>query len=203
MKTKIQYEWTDYRDTLDLMRRPSSRLGIAFDSFKKVIGIVFLVFVLIILAFSRQSTALALVALIAILMALSLLSHFVIQPMWIRWIFRRKKAWSLLTEIEITEAGIESSNEQSHTQIPWSDFAGRKESDALLILYYSNLQSLILPKRFFTNSQIDTIRDHLIKRGVPQGEGTEIRKWTLIFVLVMLVIATIVSIILWPLRPVR
>jgi hypothetical protein len=189
MKTKIQYEWTDYRDTLDLMRRPSSRLGIAFDSCKKVIGIVLLAMVLIILALSQHQMGLVLIALLAML---SLLSHFVIQPMWNRWIFRRKKAWSLLTEIEISEAGIESSNKQSHTQIPWSDFAGRKESDALLILYYSNLQSLILPKRFFTNAQIDEIRGNLIKHGVPQGNKRNLGLWMFIALLVAVVVISFV-----------
>lgn len=115
---------------------------------------------------------------VVIVLAL-LLYYFVALPRRVRRLFEQQKALSAPFEHEITPDGLVSSNQYGRSTRPWAHFLKWKESRDILLLYVSDLQFVLIPKRFCTAEQLEALRAQLAQNHVPQA-GTVTRRSVII-----------------------
>lgn len=103
---------------------------------------------------------------------LYLLYLYVFLPRKVRQIYQQHMDMSAPFEIEITPTGLVSSNQYGYANRPWRKFRKWKESKDLLMLYLSDIQFLLIPKRFITDEQMEAIRARLGENNVREASAS-------------------------------
>ncbi len=104
-----------------------------------------------------------------IVIVLSLfLFYYVLLPRSVRQLYEQKKEMSAPFQYDITPGGLAVSNAFGRSERPWSDFQKWKEDRNFLLLYFSNMQFIIVPKRLCTPEQVEELRADLRENHVPQ-----------------------------------
>ena len=78
-------------------------------------------------------------------------------------VYKQQKALQKGFELFVDDYGvrIEAENGQSHT--PWSEFIKYKENKCFLLLYYSDVLFLMIPKLQVSDKELETISKNLDK----------------------------------------
>jgi hypothetical protein len=102
--------------------------------------------------------------LLAAMIYLSLLS-FVWWPYRIRKLFNQSKALQRDFRLTPSERGVLVSNEDGEMTLPWSDYRKWKESEKVFLIYLTDAQFQVVPKRLFASaSDIEAFRSVLKAR---------------------------------------
>ena len=102
--------------------------------------------------------------LLAAIIYLSLLS-FVWWPYRIRKLFNQSKALQRDFRLTPNERGVLVSNEDGEMTLPWSDYRKWKESEKVFLIYLTDAQFQVVPKRLFASaSDIEAFRSVLKAR---------------------------------------
>ncbi len=111
-----------------------------------------------------------------ILIVAAILFYYYVQlPRRIRRIYEQQREMSSPFDHAITASGLATSNQYGHLDRPWEDFRKWKENKDLLLLYLSDVQFVLIPKRFCTAEQLEALRTYLRGNHVPQV-GTVTRR---------------------------
>ncbi len=97
------------------------------------------------------------------------LYYYVLFPRRVQRIYEQQKEMSASFEHEITPEGLASSNQYGYANRPWGNFRKWRENNDLFLLYLSDLQFIVLPKRFCTPEQLQAIRERLQANKIPEG----------------------------------
>lgn len=87
-------------------------------------------------------------------------------PRQVRKIFNQHKEMPLPFEHEITATALRSSNQYGYSERPWGNFHKWKENKTLFMIYTSDVQFVLIPKRFMTAEQTATLRERLVENHV-------------------------------------
>ncbi len=91
-----------------------------------------------------------------------------------------------------TETGLKMSNAFGYSERPWNSFAKWKENKNLLLLYYSDVLHILLPKRFFGDAQqVEFVRARLQENKVSIA-GRSRRLMVVVFVVLLLVMCVLI-----------
>ncbi len=103
--------------------------------------------------------------LILLVAALQLFLRIVYVPRRARRLYRQQRNLQLPFESVCTDSGIEWTNPNGRTQLPWSHVIRWKEGDTLFVLYQSALMFNMVPKRCFAQpEQVEAFRSFLTER---------------------------------------
>ncbi len=98
-----------------------------------------------------------------------LVVYYVIIPRGMRQLFEKKKELSDPFQYEITPGGLITSNQYGRTEHPWGEFKKWQENKHVLLLYATDVEFLIIPKRLCAAEQAEALRADLRENGVPQA----------------------------------
>ena len=92
-----------------------------------------------------------------------LIFNFSVYVPWrARKTFRQQKSMQREIRWRFADTGVSIELEQSHGEVPWSDFLKWKENDHLFLLYVSDPLFYMLPKRLFESAgDVDGLREML------------------------------------------
>jgi len=169
VKIKGQLQWTDYRQAQLLHSRPTGWVTIVMNVF-----LAFWVGTFLLGLFFSATGRLAFALMVPgiALVALFVFYRFVLMPRQIQQSFSQQEELAAPFELEITEAGLNLTNEFGQTNRPWENFTQWKENKELFLLYHADVLYTILPKRLLSNpEEIDTIRTNLRKNNIPVAEN--------------------------------
>lgn len=130
----------------------------------KKIAAVFLLGMGLYLVYSKQVdlSAIALIVLAPVLWFD--LVQYVTAYFWLR---RHPKVTEPV-EVSVSSSGMHFKSKSSESKVKWDAYDRYLEEDSVFLIYRTRRMFLILPKRFFTEAQVATFRDHLnrkVKRG--------------------------------------
>jgi hypothetical protein len=165
MKTKVQYEWTDYLNAQLLHIRPSGfrRIGLYLILAALACTVVSSIY----LAFTRDFSFDYFWPVLLIIL-LWPLYRFVLLPNRIKKLYSQQKTLQVPVEVEIKEDTLNTTSEFGQNTHPWKDFVKWKEDKELFLLYQSDVAFNMLPKRMFSDpTQIDAVRSYL-QKNVPK-----------------------------------
>ncbi len=165
MKIHVQLDWKDYLDASRLHMRPVGARRVARWS---VIGLVAAVFICTVLLWILGELTPEIVKswsyllpVVAAAVGLYLLSYYVYLPWNTRRIFLQQKEYAAPFEIEITPQALLAYSQYGYSNRPWADYRKWRQDEKLLLLYLSDVQYTVIPKRFLDDQQIEEIRAHL------------------------------------------
>ncbi len=105
-----------------------------------------------------------------------LLYYYVLLPTKVRNRYEQFLYMFASFEREITPAGLISTDENGQTEDqPWQDFQRWKENRDLLLLYLTDTEFIIIPRRFCSPDQMDVMHGYLRENHVAQA-GTVTRR---------------------------
>lgn len=165
MKINGKLEWTDYLDAQRLhMRQGGWRRGLQYA----VVAMLLLAFgFLLIPAIQDQDWSLLWpLSWPLIAGGVFLLYLYVIVPRRMRQIYLQHKEMAAPFEHEITPAALVSTGQFGHAERPWNIFHKWRENDKLFLLYVSDIQFVLIPKRFCTREQLQALRARLRENNV-------------------------------------
>ena len=187
MKLKGQLQWTDYLNS-QLLHMQRSKLE------RIIINVLLLVFVfvtiggLLFVAIGQSELQISSFIPMILIVAIFPLYRYVMLPRRVKQIFIQQKELSSPFEIEITDVGMNFSNEYGNSTRPWRNFTKWKENKELLVLYHSDVMFSIIPKRIFSDSQqLDTIKNLLEKNKVSVTKNRSIISYVIYFVLLIII----------------
>jgi len=83
------------------------------------------------------------------IVGLQLFLRIIYLPRRARHIFSQQRSLQLPFESVVTDTGLESTNANGKTQLPWGHLIRWKEGDTLFVVYQSDLVFNMVPKRCF------------------------------------------------------
>lgn len=111
-----------------------------------------------------------------ILIVAAILYYYVVAlPRRVRRLYEQHKEMQAPFEHEITESGLITPKEYGYTDHPWEHFRKWKQDKNILLLYFSEIQFVLIPKRFCTAEQLEALRGHLAQNHVTEV-GTVTRR---------------------------
>ncbi len=192
MKFQGKFEWTDYLAAQNLHLRQPLVARVMLSVVFAFMGLTLLG--ALIYAIMGKLDILVMLPLVFV-GAFFVLYRYVLLPGRIRQLFTQNKELSLPLEYEITEAGLNVSNELGSSLRPWKNFVRWKEDKDVLMLYQSDAAFTMLPKRFFTDpQQFESIMRHLEENQVPVAGGKGWWITPLVYLILVIVIGWIVYI---------
>jgi hypothetical protein len=90
----------------------------------------------------------------------ALISRYVFLPRRLKSRFAEHKMLQRSSMVSWAEDGLKVERENSHVLIPWDDFFNFRESEKFVLLYTTRVLFLLLPKRFFKES--DQLNDFMV-----------------------------------------
>ncbi len=111
----------------------------------------------------------------AVIVAAILLYYFVALPRRVRRLYEQNKEMQAPFEHEITDSGLVTSNQYGSADRPWGDFRKWKQDKNTLLLYVSEIEFVLIAKRFCAAEQLEALRAHLAQNHVPEV-GTVTRR---------------------------
>ncbi len=120
------------------------------------------------------------------------LYYYVLFPRRVQRIYEQQKEMSASFEHEITPEGLASSNQYGYANRPWGNFRKWRENKDLLLLYLSDVQFILLPKRFCTPEQLAALHAHLDQSKVLEASKVKSGSWvrTAFWVLLLIALAS-------------
>ena len=169
MKIAGQLQWTDYLKAQFLNMRPNGLTGIAAYGFFGLLLLWMITGTLPTVA--REGLGASWVFLLPIVTVVIFipLYYYVLLPRRVRHIYEQHKEMSAPFEHEITTEGLVSSNQYGYANRPWGNFRKWTQNKNLLMLYLSDIQFILIPKRFCTPEQLEAILARLRENRVPEG----------------------------------
>ena len=90
---------------------------------------------------------------------------YIYVPWKTKRVFRQQKSLQREFTISWDANGVRTKSENGEFSSSWSDFLRWKESEALFLIYLSDIQFLMIPKRAFGDKvEIEGFRGHLAQR---------------------------------------
>jgi YcxB-like protein len=160
MKVNGKLEWTDYLEAQKLhMRRSGWRRWLLYA----VAAFLILGFVLVLISSLQDQdwASLGLISWPLIAGGVFLLYSYVVIPRRVRQLYSQHKEMSAPFEHEITPAALITTTQFGTGNRPWNIFHKWKENDKIFLVYTSDLQFVLIPKRFCTPEQLDALRARL------------------------------------------
>ncbi len=117
-----------------------------------------------------------------------LVVYRVFIPRGMRQLFEKKKELSDPFEYEITPAGLVTSNQYGRTDHPWAQFKKWRENQHVFLLYASDAEFIIIPKRLCTAEQAEALRADLQENGIPRAGLVSPRSVVITAVMVFLLL---------------
>lgn len=197
MKISGQLDWTDYLEAKYLHIRPNLGVRVFWYLLISIILPGFAAYAVPSLLRGQGVPELSYVWPILLVVAVFLLFRYALLPWNIRRVYTQNKELSAPFEHEITPAAITTSNVYGLTSRPWSAIHEWKEDRDYLLLYLSDIQPLIIAKRFCTEEQVETIRRHLTENKVADASKLDfgrLKAFALYFA-ALLVVALIINLI--------
>ncbi len=103
-----------------------------------------------------------------VIVAAAGLFYYVVIPRGMRKLYEQHAEMSAPFDYEITQGRLMVTNGYGHADHPWGAFQKWKENRDLFLLYLSEAQFIIVPKRFCTSGQLGALRARLQENNVPQ-----------------------------------
>lgn len=157
MKISGQLLWTDYLKAQFLHMRPGKAIGIlryviyGFVALAALAGMVA----------GGVAESWPFFLPILLLFVYIFAYNYVFLPRRVRRLFEQNKELGAPVEHEITPEGLITTNQYGNSNRPWSLFRKWKESKDLLMLYITDFQFILLPRRFFTDEQFAALHAYL------------------------------------------
>lgn len=165
MKISGKLEWTDYLEAQRLhMRRGGWRRVLMYAV--PVILAVALIFVAISAVQDKDWSSFWLLSWPVIVGGVLLLWMYVIIPRRVRQIYSQNKEMAAPFEHQITPTALISTNQFGRGERPWNIFHKWKENDKIFLLYTTDVQFVLIPKRFCTPEQLEALRLRLRENNV-------------------------------------
>lgn len=126
-----------------------------------------------------------------------LMYRYILLPQHARRIFKQQQKHDTPIEVEFLEQTIRTSSLYGNSDSPWTHFIKWQEGNKILMLYYSDVLCVIVPKRCFNNDeQIKYVRSRLRAHNIPLAPHLSIKDLTrttlaliaLLFLLTFLVV---------------
>ena len=90
--------------------------------------------------------------------------RFVYVPRKARRVFRQQKSFQREFTLSWNADGVHSKDANGGYSSSWSDFTRWKESERIFLLYLSDIQFYMVPKRAFSDEvELKDFRDHLLR----------------------------------------
>ena len=179
MKINGQLTWQDYLHAQHLhTRHPWWQDLIWYSALVIVVG-GFLSVMIPDVAASGMSVVWDYIWLPIVILAGVVLFYYVFLPRSMRHLVEEHKEMSAPFEYEITSGGLLISNQYGHGNRLWEEFKKWKEDRNFILLYLSEGQFVIIPKRLCTVDQVDALRTHLQENHV-RRDGVVTRRSAII-----------------------
>ncbi len=191
MKINSQLAWTDYLKAQYLHMRPGTLGGtlryvlLGFFVLISIAGMASSVVV------GGWSESWPFFVPILLLLALIPLYFYVFLPRRVRHLFEQNKELGAPVEHEITVDGLASASQYGNSKRPWSIFRKWKESQDLLMLYITDIQFIMIPKRFCSPEQLTALHGYLDQHNVLEAAKVKTSNWarTAIWIVFLLALA--------------
>jgi hypothetical protein len=203
MKISGQLLWTDYLKAQYLHMRPST---VGSSAVYVLLGF-FVLAALASMAFSVGSAGFSdswpffLPPLLVI--AILPLYFYVFLPRRVRRLFEQHKELSAPVEHEITPEGLITKSQYGNSNRPWSIFSKWRENKDLLMLYVTDIQFVMIPKRLCTAEQLAAVHSYLDQNKVLEASKVRTRSWARTAMWILLLLAIMVAFYVGFLTPTR
>ncbi len=118
------------------------------------------------IAIQDPRTGLPTFSILVVVALLNVFVRMVYLPRRARRVFSQQRNLHATFECRVTEAGLDSTNANTTTHLPWTYIIRWKEGPALFVLYQSDLVFNLVPKRLFAHAaDVDAFRA-LVRRHV-------------------------------------
>ncbi len=181
MKISAQLAWTDYLKAQRLHMRPGTLVGIL-----RYVALGF--FVLAVIAGGLSQGWLFFMPIIVLIAAIALY-FYVFFPRRVRHLFEQHKELAAPTEYEITPEGLTSTSQYGSSNRPWGIFRKWKEDRNLLMLYITDIQFIMIPKRFCTPEQLAALHGYLDQNKVLEASKVKTGSWARTVIWIVLLFA--------------
>ncbi len=157
MKISGQLLWTDYLKAQFLHMRPGKLTSILRYV---IFGLVGLAVLAGMFAGGVAESWVFYLPILLLFVAIPLY-YYVFLPRRVRGLFEQHKELGAPVEHEITPEGLITTSQYGNSNRPWSLFRKWKESKDLLMLYLTDVQFIMIPRRFFTDEQFAALHAYL------------------------------------------
>lgn len=96
------------------------------------------------------------------ILLLPFIFYFFLAPLAARRTYKKQKTLQQPFELSWSDKGFRTANANGDWTLPWTDFYDWDENDKLFLFYQSPRLFNIVPKRVFTPTQIDDLRQTVI-----------------------------------------
>ncbi len=178
MKISGQLVWTDYLAALRLHNRISTLMGevVLTLSTLCLVNTVTYIFFATTFGIPAPTCSPLWYGMLSFLLVLDTFPSWYCYwflPRSARHIFGQQKETQSPFEWEVTESGLILTNPFASANRPWSNFVKSRENGDLIMLYLSDVQFLLLPKRFCTVEQVEALRVLLGENKIPVASGLD------------------------------
>ena len=129
-----------------------------------------------------------------------LLFYYVFLPRSMRQLYEREPKMAAPFEYEITPGSFLASNQFGNLDRPWAEFLKWRENKDFLLLYLTEAQYIIIPKRLCTPEQVEALKAHLEESRVPQ-DGVITRRSIIVATVIVVCLAVGAIIYVVTLKP--
>ncbi len=192
MKINAQLAWTDYLKAQYLHRGPGTLGG----TLRYVLLSFFVLNIILGLAFATTFGGLSeswpfFIPLNLLLVAIALY-FYIFFPRRVRHLFEQHKELGAPVEHEITPEGLIMTSQFGNSNRPWSIFRRWKENKDLLMLYITDIQFIMIPKRFCTPEQLAALHGYLDQNKVLEAGKVKTGSWqrTVLWIIVLIAVAS-------------
>ena len=194
MKISGQLAWIDYLKAQHLHLRPS-RMGQIIQY--ALIGVFIVAVGFMVFAYPGTDlkwfwAILGYILFVAVLVALY---YYVFFPRHVRQLFEQSKELAAPMEHEITPTGLITTSAYGCSERPWGIFRKWKEDKDLLMLYITDGQFIMIPKRFGTPEQLAALHARLDEYKVPQA--SQVRSGSWLRIAVWVIVAILLAILIY------
>lgn len=173
---RLEPTYADYRHAL-MLARGRNRLSTILNFANNILLLGLMLFLLL---FSLVSGYFSLpIGVMAIAIAFLILFFLVVQsvvaPSRYRKVFEQSQRLTGFQEITVRDDALATKAQFGQAVIPWNRFAKWSADERLLLIFQTDAQFHLLPKRQFTGEQIGEIVSALRTAGVPEKKVSWVR----------------------------
>jgi hypothetical protein len=170
MEVRYSCNLADYAEVLTT----ASARTLGRKMFGAVIGIVLIILSLATIVNLGLSQRRAAITGMILFPALMLVYKFVVFPWWVRRDFRGHPNFSRDQTVRIDDDGLHKRSEVGQSETKWSAYTRFGETQNLFLLYLGERSIEAVPKRAFSNEQLEELRQ-LLRKEVPGNANTVAR----------------------------
>ena len=192
MKISGQLLWSDYLKAQYLHMRPSTLGAIVRYILPGLFVLVAVAGMIASAAFAGLSESWPFFIPILALIAAIPLYLYVFLPRRVRHLFEQHKELGAPIEHDITPEGLLSTSQYGNSNRPWDIFRKWKENKDLLLLYITDVQFVMIPKRFCAPEQLAALRTYLDQNKVLEASKVKTGSWGRTALWVLLFVAVLI-----------